>query len=80
MRSFPDHLWKGQIVFGPALGAKSYCKICDVYVERKDLDTHLEIHLKERNTIKKKKAKEAKEKRLEAARLARENKKVNLSL
>lgn len=58
-------------MFGPRLGVKSYCKVCDIYVEYQDLESHLATHIKERNSIQRKRKKEAQARKVEAARLAR---------
>ena len=71
LQFLPNDYWVVKNLFGPRLGVKSYCKICDVYVISSETESHLKIHIKERDVIIKRRKKEAKERRDEALRLAR---------
>lgn len=68
----PKNEWTVDKITGPVLGDKSMCKVCDKYIDRKDLDSHVKKHLKEYERLKKRKKRASEEKRKESLRLARE--------
>ncbi len=75
--------WTIEKLIGPYLkngfGAtiKGCCKVCDTYIDVKDLEKHVKKHLKEYERLKKRKKLEASERRKETLRLARETRQRN---
>ena len=73
--------WSVDKLIGPYLengygqAIKGMCKICDKYIDSKELESHVKKHLKEHEKLAKKKKRAASEKRKETLRLAREARK-----
>lgn len=68
--------WNESNLLGPRLNEMIFCKICDKYITYKERETHVTSHAAQMKRYLADDRKKAKAARLEAARLAREMKKL----
>ncbi len=75
--------WSVEKLIGPYLQnqygttTQGCCKICDSYIDAKELESHVKMHLKEHEKMVKRKKREADKRRKETLRLAREERQRN---
>ena len=74
-RWLPIERWNEDTLFGPMMGNRIMCKICDEYIGFDDRKVHAEKHATVRKRQIEGDRKKAREARLAAAKLAREEKK-----
>lgn len=64
--------WTVDKLIGPYLENRGMCKICDSYIDSKELESHVKTHLKEHEKLVKRRKRLSAQKRKETLRRARE--------
>jgi hypothetical protein len=72
----PIERWSVGTLLGPRLNQMICCKICDKYIPFKDSESHVSSHVSQKKRYIADDKKKAKAARIEAMRLAREEKKL----